>query len=66
MVADGGFDPAALARFLEGRMAKWWVPAHWAEVSVLPRTTVGKADKAAMRRMLAAGELIVRTAGARA
>lgn len=65
VVADGGFDPAALARFLEGRVAKWWVPAHWAEVSVLPRTTVGKADKAAMRRMLEAGELVVRKADTR-
>lgn len=66
VVAGDGFDPATLARFLEGRVAKWWVPAHWAEVAALPRTTVGKADKAAMRRMLAAGELTVRTASARA
>lgn len=66
VVAGEGFAPDLLVRFLEGRVAKWWIPAHWAEVAALPRTTVGKADKAAMRRMLAAGELTIRTAAARA
>ncbi len=65
VVAGAGFDPFEVAAFLSERVAKWWIPADWAEVAELPRTTVGKADKVAMRRMLAAGELAVRSTSGR-
>lgn len=63
VVAGPGFSPEQMAEHLTARVAKWWVPAHWARVDSLPRTTVGKADKVAMRRMLAAGELVIEQAG---
>lgn len=64
VVAAEGFDPEEIATHLRGLVARWWVPAHWARVAALPLTTVGKADKLAMRRMLAAGELTIETLGA--
>jgi len=59
VVAEPDFDPADVARFLDGRVTRWWIPAHWARVDELPRTTVGKADKAGMRASLAAGEFAI-------
>jgi fatty-acyl-CoA synthase len=50
-----------LAGFLAGRVAKWWVPQHWAFVAEVPKTSVGKFDKKALRAELATGELDVVT-----
>lgn len=64
VVAGPGFSPDLMPAHLSARVAKWWVPAHWARLDSLPRTTVGKADKVAMRRMLANGDLQIEQIGA--
>ncbi|MGY1723496.1 long-chain fatty acid--CoA ligase [Blastococcus sp. SYSU DS0533] len=46
-------DPAVLARHLAGRVSRWQVPERWSRVPELPRTSVGKIDKAALRRRYA-------------
>ncbi|HEY2702550.1 MAG TPA: long-chain fatty acid--CoA ligase [Candidatus Dormibacteraeota bacterium] len=43
--------------FLEGRVARWWVPERWAFVSEVPKTSVGKFDKKVLRARLGEGAL---------
>lgn len=38
-----------LMAHLSGRVAKWWIPDHWTFTSDIPRTSVGKPDKMALR-----------------
>jgi fatty-acyl-CoA synthase len=38
-----------LREFLAERVAHYWVPDHWSFVDVVPRTSVGKFDKVAIR-----------------
>lgn len=46
-----------LRAFLDGRVAKWWIPERWAFIDAIPRTGVGKCDKKALRAANAGGEL---------
>jgi fatty-acyl-CoA synthase len=46
-----------LRRHLAGRVPKWWIPEAFVGVDQLPRTTVGKVDKVALRAMLRDGRL---------
>jgi acyl-CoA synthetase (AMP-forming)/AMP-acid ligase II len=39
----------ALLAFLEGKVAKWWLPDGVAVVDELPHTATGKVDKKALR-----------------
>jgi fatty-acyl-CoA synthase len=56
--ADGADATAdELRAFLEGRVAKWWIPERWTFVNEIPRTGVGKHDKKALRAAHAEGEL---------
>jgi fatty-acyl-CoA synthase len=41
--------------FLEGRVAKWWLPEEIIFVDVIPKTGVGKVDKKLLRTMHAEG-----------
>src|SRR6266704_568475 len=43
--------PAELSEFLSERyrVAKWWIPDRWTFTSTIPRTSVGKPDKNALR-----------------
>lgn len=43
--------------FLNGRVAKWWIPEQWVIMDELPRTSVGKYDKASMRSLIESEEL---------
>ncbi|MGI8761190.1 MAG: long-chain fatty acid--CoA ligase [Jatrophihabitantaceae bacterium] len=52
-------DSAALATFLDGKVASWQVPENWAFVDEVPKTTVGKFDKKLLRARHHAGELSV-------
>jgi fatty-acyl-CoA synthase len=52
-------DHAALRRFLEARVARWWIPERWCGISEIPKTSVGKFDKKLLRARFAAGELDV-------
>ena len=51
--------PVELNAYLEGKVAKWWLPERWAFVTEIPKTSVGKFDKKALRGQHAAGEIEV-------
>jgi fatty-acyl-CoA synthase len=51
--------PEALTAFLAPRVAKWWIPERWSFVDEVPKTSVGKFDKKALRSRFAAGALTV-------
>jgi acyl-CoA synthetase (AMP-forming)/AMP-acid ligase II len=53
----GDVDPAELKRFIADRVAKWQVPENWASVDAIPKTSVGKFDKKALRTRYENGEL---------
>ena len=54
---DSGVDCEELKAFLEGRVAKWWVPERWCFIREVPKTSVGKFDKKVLRARYGAGEL---------
>lgn len=55
--AAGNCNPAALRGRLMLAMPKFCVPEYWAEVESLPRTSVGKIDKRALRVAVASGAI---------
>jgi fatty-acyl-CoA synthase len=59
VVLRGGADTTAedLLEHLRGRVAKWWLPDEFAFVEEVPKTSVGKFDKKALRSRLAEGTL---------
>jgi fatty-acyl-CoA synthase len=61
VVPAPGKDPSAqeLVEFLQGRVARWWLPERWAFVGEIPKTSVGKFDKKVLRADHAAGTLKV-------
>jgi fatty-acyl-CoA synthase len=50
VVPDAGFSEQALIEFLDGRLARYKLPASVLIVDKLPRNAAGKLDKAALRR----------------
>jgi fatty-acyl-CoA synthase len=50
-----------LVEHLRPRVAKWWLPDEFAFVAEVPKTSVGKFDKKALRAKLADGTLAGRT-----
>jgi fatty-acyl-CoA synthase len=54
-----------LRDWLDGRVARWWLPEHWVFAEAIPRTSVGKYDKRLLRSQYAAGDLHVITLGPR-
>jgi fatty-acyl-CoA synthase len=50
-----------LRELLDRRFAKWQLPEHWAFISEVPKTSVGKFDKKRLRAMHADGSLAVET-----
>lgn len=50
-------DLQALRSHLREAVPSWWIPENWALLPTLPRTTLGKPDKRALRNMLADGSL---------
>jgi fatty-acyl-CoA synthase len=46
-----------LVEHLRSRVAKWWLPDEFAFVAEIPKTSVGKFDKKALRSRLAKGTL---------
>lgn len=60
VVADrGDLGGGALRQFLEGKVARFWIPEYWAFVSEIPKTSVGKIDKKRLRVMHEGGEFDV-------
>ncbi|MGW2303916.1 long-chain-fatty-acid--CoA ligase [Streptomyces sp. NPDC001809] len=64
LVPGGEVDGAGLREFLTGRVARWWVPERWSFVDAVPKTSVGKYDKRAVRARYAEGTLAVWTPAA--
>jgi len=62
--ADAAVDTDDLVAHLSARLARWQVPERWSRLEVLPRTSVGKTDKVALRRLYAERSLTVETIGA--
>ncbi|MBW4717224.1 long-chain-fatty-acid--CoA ligase [Saccharothrix obliqua] len=54
-----GTDPAELRDFLAERLDAWMVPERWAVLPAVPKTSVGKYDKGAIRDQYAHGLLPV-------
>jgi acyl-CoA synthetase (AMP-forming)/AMP-acid ligase II len=48
-------SPEELREFLAGKVARWQLPERWAFTDELPRTSVGKFDKKALRARYADG-----------
>jgi acyl-CoA synthetase (AMP-forming)/AMP-acid ligase II len=46
-----------LRGYLEGKVAKWWIPETFAFIDEVPKTSVGKFDKKVLRQRLKDGEL---------
>jgi long-chain acyl-CoA synthetase len=53
-VAGGALSAEALAAHAEARLVRYKLPGEWRIVDALPKTPVGKVDKAELRRRLAA------------
>jgi fatty-acyl-CoA synthase len=60
IVPRGDVDPATLAGYLDGKVASWQVPENWTFIDEVPKTSVGKFDKKALRASYAHGDLDVR------
>jgi fatty-acyl-CoA synthase len=56
-------EPDVLLEFLSGRVARWWLPERWAFVDELPKTSVGKFDKKALRSQVADGSIEILEVG---
>jgi fatty-acyl-CoA synthase len=56
-------EPEAMIEFLTGRVARWWLPERWAYVDELPKTSVGKFDKKALRTQVADGLIEIHEVG---
>jgi fatty-acyl-CoA synthase len=54
---DTSVSADELRDYIGSKVVRWWAPDHWAFVDELPRTSVGKYDKLALRARYAAGEL---------
>jgi fatty-acyl-CoA synthase len=63
VVPRPGTSPTAdeLVNFLNGRVARFWLPERWAFVKEIPKTSVGKFDKKVLRADHASGDLDVVT-----
>lgn len=57
-LVDGAVTtPDEFAAFLRDKVVKWWIPERWTTVVSIPRTSVGKFDKRAIRDMHDRGRL---------
>lgn len=48
-----------LRSYLEGKVAKWWLPERWSFIDEIPKTSVGKFDKKVLRQRLSDGDMEV-------
>ncbi len=58
---DTKVSAGELVEFLQGRVARWWLPERWTFVDEIPKTSVGKFDKKVLRGLYAEGRLDVVT-----
>lgn len=57
VVAEAGTDALQLREFLNGKVARFWVPEYWSFIENMPKTSVGKLDKKRLRDLNIAGEM---------
>ena len=57
VVLDGEASASELMEFLDGKVARWWIPDEVAFIDEVPKTSVGKFDKKRLRQQLADGHL---------
>ena len=57
VVAAAEVEPEELREFIAPGVAKWWLPDDFAYLEEIPKTSVGKFDKKALRQLLAADQL---------
>ncbi len=55
--------PEDLRSFLDGKVARWWLPERWTFLDELPKTSVGKQDKKLLRQMYTDGKFDVKESG---
>ena len=55
--------PRSCGTFLDGKVARWWLPERWTFIDELPKTSVGKQDKKVLRQLYVDGELEVQEVG---
>jgi len=55
--------PEELRDFLADKVARWQLPERWVFIDAVPKTSVGKFDKKALRARYADGSLGVITMG---
>ncbi len=48
----------ALRTHLASRVSRWWIPERWAFLDEIPKTSVGKFDKKALRAAYANGQIV--------
>ena len=63
VVREGDADVADLRAFLNGRVAKFWIPDYWVFTDEIAKTSVGKIDKRTLRAIHESGGFDVETAG---
>ncbi|MDY7105291.1 MAG: long-chain fatty acid--CoA ligase [Actinomycetota bacterium] len=64
VVAEGAsLTPQQLSEYLQGKVAKWWMPERWTFIDEVPKTSVGKFDKKVLRTAFAKGDLEVQQVG---
>ncbi|OBI86594.1 long-chain fatty acid--CoA ligase [Mycobacterium asiaticum] len=51
----GAVSAADLRKYLADKVVRWWLPERWAFADEIPRTSVGKYDKKAIRSRYAEG-----------
>ncbi|MEQ6900432.1 long-chain fatty acid--CoA ligase [Nocardioides sp. YIM 152588] len=49
LAVDSPVSPEEIRAFLTDRVAKWWIPEHYAFIEAIPRTSTGKFDKKVLR-----------------
>jgi fatty-acyl-CoA synthase len=57
VVADGDTGAQQLRDYLNGKVARFWIPEYWSLAQEIPKTSVGKLDKKRLRDLNTAGEI---------
>jgi fatty-acyl-CoA synthase len=56
-------DFSEMATFLDGKVAKWWIPERWTTITEVPKTSTLKFDKKVLRARYGADEMDVTVLG---
>jgi fatty-acyl-CoA synthase len=62
VVTDRAVDARQLRAYLDGKVARFWIPEYWSFTQEIPKTSVGKLDKKRLRDLNESGELTIEVA----